>query len=97
VENLSSNAAATLKLSALTAWAQLRIASAAQPFLVEVVKPYQAMLDRLWVGSLRDYALLRADPETGPGLGSGGMDLAQSGFGRDTLLPVSNVLTTDHH
>jgi len=88
VENLSSNAAVTLKLAALTAWAQLRIASESQSFLKDVVRPQQEMLNRLWVGSLKDYALLRADNEAGSGLSSGGMDLAQSGLGRETLLPV---------
>lgn len=80
-----------LKLAAITAWAQLRIASEVQGFLREVVQPYEEMLNRLWIGSLRDYALLRADPETGPGLSSGGFDLAQSGFGRETLLPVRAI------
>jgi hypothetical protein len=88
VENLSSNAAVTLKLAALTAWAQLRVSSETQTFLRDVVQPHQAMLNRLWVGTLKDYALLRVDPEAGSGLSSGGMDLAQSGLGRETLLPV---------
>lgn len=87
VENLSSNAAVTLKLAALTAWAQLRISSETQSFLKDVVAPHQALLDKLWIGSLRDYALLRADPESHPSMASIGMDMAQSGLGRETLLP----------
>ena len=89
VEDLSANAAVMLKVSILAAWAELQIASVKQTYLAEVVKPYRWLLGPFWIGSLRDYAHLRTDPEMGAGgpTLSGAFDLA-NGLGRNVLLPV---------
>lgn len=93
VEDLSSNASAMVKISALSAWAELRIASSTQQFLVAVVQPHKAMLNKLWVGALKDYALMRVDSDGSPGSSNiGNFDLSQSGLGKEVLLPVSRSL-----
>lgn len=85
VDNLSTNAAVMLKVSVLTAWAELQVASTKQAYLVDVVNPYRWLLGPLWIGALRDYALLRTDPEMGAGMDVAGF----AGMSRDVLLPVS--------
>lgn len=89
VEHLSSNAAVMLKVSILAAWAELQIASTRQAYLVDVIKPYRWLLGPFWVGTLRDFAHLRTDPETGAG---GNVNFGQ-GLGRDLLLPASSKMT----
>jgi hypothetical protein len=90
VEDLSSNASAMVKISALSAWAELRIASATQGFLVAVVQPHKRNLNKLWVGALKDYALMRVDSDSSMGSSSvGPLEMAQSGLGKEVLLPVS--------
>ncbi|EIW68556.1 hypothetical protein TREMEDRAFT_74089 [Tremella mesenterica DSM 1558] len=82
VHNLSSNAAVMLKVSILAAWAELQVAAVKREYLKDVVRPYRWLLGPFWVGTLRDYAQLRTDPEMG--MIQGGMD---AGVGRDVLLP----------
>lgn len=80
-----------VKISALSAWAELRIASGTQKFLVAVVQPHKAVLNKLWVGALKDYALMRVDSDGSPSSSNiGSLDLAQSGLGKEVLLPVSS-------
>lgn len=87
VSDLSPNASVMLKISILAAWAELQISSQRQAYLNEVTKPYRWLLGPFWVGSLRDYAGLRTDPDMGAG--SLGVD---NGVGRDILLPVSPAI-----
>ncbi len=86
-EGLSANADIMLKVSALTAWAELQISSVRQPYLKAVIKPHQTLLNSLWVGALRDYSLLRTDPDSESVSSSGNM--IHSRLGREILLPVS--------
>ncbi|KDR82328.1 hypothetical protein GALMADRAFT_237575 [Galerina marginata CBS 339.88] len=60
---LSPNASAMLRISTLSAWAQLQVSSVQQGYLENVVKPYRSTLCSLWVASLRDYASIRIDSE----------------------------------
>ncbi|BFZ62403.1 hypothetical protein YB2330_003497 [Saitoella coloradoensis] len=80
LKNLSGNAMLMLKLSILTAWAELQIASQEQEFLLDVVKPHVPELVGLWLETLKDYARLRFEPE-----GSGSM-ASPSSTNRDVLL-----------
>lgn len=81
-----------VKISALSAWAELRIASATQGFLVAVVQPHKQNLNKLWVGALKDYALMRVDSDNSMGPSSvGPLELTQSGLGKEVLLPVSRA------
>ena len=93
-----------VKISALSAWAELRIASATQKFLVAVVEPHKQKLNKLWVGALKDYALMRVDSDSSMGPSNvGPLELTQSGLGKEVLLPVSCVepdalkISTDYH
>lgn len=83
-EELSTNASVMLKISILAAWAELEVAGVRQAYLKNVIDPYRWLLGPFWIGTLRDYAGLRADPD----MGMIGGDLGQ-GLGRDVLLPVS--------
>nr|ODO00955.1 clathrin-coated vesicle protein [Cryptococcus depauperatus CBS 7855] len=84
VEDLSPTASVMLKISVLTAWAELQVSSIRQPYLTEVIKPYRWLLAPFWIGALRDYAQLRADPEMGT---LGGQIDSMAGLGREVLLP----------
>jgi HEAT repeat-containing protein 5 len=87
---LSPNASAMLRISTLSAWAQLEVASAQQPYLMNVVKPHRATLAALWVVALRDYASIRIDSEFLHESSSVALDSSYSSLGKEVLLPVSN-------
>ncbi|KAG8714844.1 hypothetical protein FRC11_006860 [Ceratobasidium sp. 423] len=86
VQQLGPNASVMLRVSTLTAWAELEIASTREEYLQVVLKPYRGTLALLWVSALRDYASIRADSEVQQDSVSG-MDAAYTGLGRETLLP----------
>jgi HEAT repeat-containing protein 5 len=86
---LSPNASAMLRISTLSAWAQLEVASSRQKYLSDVVKPYRATLASLWIASLRDYASIRIDSEFLHDTSSVALDSSYSSLGKEVLLPVS--------
>lgn len=85
---LSPNASVMLRISTLSAWAELEVASPTQKYLSDVVRPYRATLASLWVASLRDYASIRADSEVLQDSGSASLESPYAGLGREVLLPV---------
>lgn len=90
LRGLSSNSRAMLKVSLLSAWAQLQIASAEQHYLEDIVRPYIAKLTPLWLSSLQEYARLRFEPEISSTLGTenlfGNLNDLYAAFNRQTLL-----------
>lgn len=88
---LSPNASVMLRISTLTAWAELEVASMHQNYLKEVVTPYRPTLAVLWVASLRDYASIKGDSEIFQDGGSASMDTPYASLGREVLLPVSCI------
>ncbi|KAJ6560948.1 clathrin-coated vesicle protein [Mycena sp. CBHHK59/15] len=84
---LSPNASAMLRISTLSAWAQLEIASTQQAYLTDVLKPYRATLASLWLASLRDYASIRIDSEFLHDTSSVALDSSYSSLGKEVLLP----------
>ncbi|KAJ6450153.1 clathrin-coated vesicle protein [Mycena sanguinolenta] len=84
---LSPNASAMLRISTLSAWAQLEIASAQQAYLIDVLKPYRSTLASLWLSSLRDYASIRIDSEFLHDTSSVALDSSYSSLGKEVLLP----------
>ncbi|KAF7309872.1 Clathrin-coated vesicle protein [Mycena indigotica] len=84
---LSPNASAMLRISTLSAWAQLEISSVQQSYLVDVIKPYRATLASLWLASLRDYASIRVDSEFLHDTSSIALDSSYSSLGKEVLLP----------
>ncbi|KAJ7500292.1 clathrin-coated vesicle protein [Mycena galericulata] len=84
---LSPNASAMLRISTLSAWAQLEIASTKQAYLTNVLKPYRATLASLWLASLRDYASIRIDSEFLHDTSSVALDSSYSSLGKEVLLP----------
>ena len=89
---LSPNASAMLRISTLSAWAQLQIASAQQIYLTDVVEPHRGTLSFLWIASLRDYASIRADSECIGDASTVALDSAYSSLGKEVLLPVCRYL-----
>lgn len=84
---LSPNASAMLRISTLSAWAQLQVSSMQQGYLENVVKPYHATLSSLWIAALRDYASIRIDSEFLHDTSSV-VDSSYSSLGKEVLLPV---------
>jgi len=86
---LSPNASAMLRISTLSAWAQLQVSSVQQSYLNDVVKPYRSTLSSLWIASLRDYASIRVDSEFLHDTSSVALDSSYSSLGKEVLLPAS--------
>ncbi|KAJ3781084.1 clathrin-coated vesicle protein [Lentinula aff. detonsa] len=84
---LSPNGSAMLRISTLSAWAQLEVASYQQAYLLDVVKPYRAILATLWIAALRDYANIRVDSEFLQDSSSAALDSTYSSLGKEVLLP----------
>jgi len=87
---LSPNASAMLRISTLSAWAQLQVSSVHQEYLENVVKPYRPTLSSLWIAALRDYACIRIDSEFLHDTSSVALDSSYSNLGKEVLLPVSH-------
>ncbi|MCJ1403814.1 hypothetical protein MMC11_007037 [Xylographa trunciseda] len=89
LKGLSSNAKTMVKMSVLSAWAELQVASTEQAYLVEVVKPYTASLTPLWLSSLQEFARLRFEPDISNSIGineDDSLDTIYAAFNRQTLL-----------
>ncbi|EGN94850.1 hypothetical protein SERLA73DRAFT_171234 [Serpula lacrymans var. lacrymans S7.3] len=84
--DLSPNASGMLRISVLSAWAQLESASAEQTYLLDILKPHRRTLATLWIASLRDYAVIRADSEFIQDASSA-LDPSFSSLGKVVLLP----------
>ncbi|SDA02873.1 BZ3501_MvSof-1269-A2-R1_Chr11g02774 [Microbotryum saponariae] len=90
VQDLSSTAAVMLKTSIFAAWAQFQSASVKQAYLAQVIEPHLPLLCPFWVGSLREYARVRTDPDatsSDSGAGGAAFDSVYSGLSRETALP----------
>ncbi|KAG6906802.1 hypothetical protein DXG01_012050 [Tephrocybe rancida] len=84
---LSPNASAMLRISTLSAWAQLQVATPQQKYLENVVKPHRATLAALWIAALRDYASIRVDSEFLNDTSTVALDSSYSSLGKEVLLP----------
>lgn len=93
---LSPNASAMLRISTLSAWAQLEVASYQQTYLLNVVKPYRATLATMWIAALRDYASIRVDSEFLHDTSSAALDSTYSSLGKEVLLPVCCACSSLH-
>ncbi|KAG7093998.1 hypothetical protein E1B28_007627 [Marasmius oreades] len=83
---LSPNASAMLRISTLSAWAQLEVASYQQQYLLAIIKPYRTTLASMWIASLRDYASIRVDSESLQDTSATALD-SYSSLGKEALLP----------
>lgn len=88
---LSPNASAMLRISTLSAWAQLQVATPQQKYLENVVKPHRGTLSSLWIAALRDYASIRIDSEFLNDTSTVALDSSYSSLGKEVLLPVCPV------
>ncbi|PPQ99633.1 hypothetical protein CVT24_005211, partial [Panaeolus cyanescens] len=84
---LSPNASAMLRISTLSAWAQLQVSSTQQGYLENVVKPYRSTLSSMWLAALRDYASVRVDSEFLHDSSSIALDNSYSSLGKEVLMP----------
>lgn len=85
--DLGPNASVMLRIATLSAWAELQVSSTSQTYLTAVIQPYRKALASLWIGSLRDYASIRAGTELLDDAASGGVDSAYASLGKEVLLP----------
>ena len=86
-----------IKMSVLSAWADLQVASLEQEYLVEVVKPYVTQLTPLWLSSLQDFARLRFEPDSSSSMvvtPDDDLDMVYAAFNRQTLLKVPHPFLT---
>lgn len=84
-----------VKLSVFSAWAELQIASHEQQYLEKVLKPHLPRLTPLWLGSLREYARLKFEPDismSGAGPISSDLDTIYAALNREILLTVSLIM-----
>ncbi|KAI9105684.1 armadillo-type protein [Phlyctochytrium arcticum] len=58
-----SHADILLKISVLTAWARLHIASSKHTYLATVTDPNLPLLGKLWISVLTDYAKIKLEPD----------------------------------
>jgi HEAT repeat-containing protein 5 len=90
LKNLTPNAQAMLKMSILSGWAQLQLASSEQSYLEAIVQPYVAKLAPLWLTSLQEFASLRFEPEISDTLGGevagGNIEERYASFNREVRL-----------
>ncbi|EKM52639.1 uncharacterized protein PHACADRAFT_186750 [Phanerochaete carnosa HHB-10118-sp] len=86
--DLGPNASVMLRIATLSAWAELQVSSTSQTYLIDVIRPYSKALASLWIGSLRDYASIRAGTELLDDAASGGVDSSYASLGKEVLLPV---------
>ncbi|KAH0586658.1 hypothetical protein H2248_007874 [Termitomyces sp. 'cryptogamus'] len=84
---LSPNASAMLRISTLSAWAQLQVATPQRKYLENVVKPHRGTLSSLWIAALRDYASIRIDSEFLNDTSTVALDSSYSSLGKEVLLP----------
>lgn len=56
-----------VRLSVLSAWAELQIQSMQQDYLVDVVIPHVGTLIPMWLDALSAYARLQFEPDAGDG------------------------------
>lgn len=85
--DLSPNASGMLRVSILSAWARLEIASSEQTYLLDVIKPYRLILAPQWIACLRDYAVIRADSEFIHDASAVALDPSYASLGKVVLLP----------
>ena len=91
LHDISSTAAVMLKTSIFAAWAELQVASARQPYLVDLIKPHLALLCPFWLASLREYGKVRTDPDAAavaPGLSGSAFESTYATLNREVALPV---------
>jgi HEAT repeat-containing protein 5 len=69
LKNLTSTAQSMLKMSLLSGWAQLQLASEEQAYLDDIVQPFIPKLAPLWLSALQEFARLRFEPEISDTLG----------------------------
>jgi len=80
-----------VKMSVLSAWAELQVASTERTYLTDVVKPHIASLIPLWLSSLQEFARLRFEPDISSSMSTNpddNLDVVYAALNRQTLLQV---------
>ncbi|ODQ67020.1 hypothetical protein NADFUDRAFT_49472 [Nadsonia fulvescens var. elongata DSM 6958] len=103
----SPNGQAMLRMSILSAWAELQVLSSNQVYLINVIEPYIELLVPLWLSNLKEFAQLRFEPEESSGLSEHSMDNIFSSMNKSNQLiyhqkswlklveAISSILETD--
>lgn len=85
-KSYADNAKSMIKISILSAWAELQVSSTQQNYLSEVVSPYVKELTPMWLDSLKDYAQLKFEPTTS----GNSMEVQYSTLSRQTMVNFYN-------
>ena len=90
LKGLSTNAEIMVRMSILTAWAELQVASTEHDYLIKVVKPHLQKLIPSWLSSLQEFARLRFEPDISSSMGpvtmDEGVEIVYASLNRQTLL-----------
>ncbi|KAI0784437.1 clathrin-coated vesicle protein [Abortiporus biennis] len=86
ITDLSPNASAMLRISILSAWADLKVASSSQSYLSTLIQTHQNELAVQWVTCLRDFATIKAGTDFDDAV-AGSLDTSYASLGKDALLP----------
>ena len=81
-----------VRMTILSAWAELQVASSDQKYLIKVMEPHISKLTPLWLSSLQEFARLRFEPDissnTGPAGPDESLETIYAALNRQTLLKV---------
>ena len=91
LKSLSTNAQTMVRMSVLSAWAELQVASMDRVYLTDVIKPHLASLIPLWLSSLQEFARLRFEPDISSSMSTNpddNLDVIYAALNRQTLLQV---------
>ncbi|KAL8791517.1 MAG: hypothetical protein Q9213_000134 [Squamulea squamosa] len=90
LRGLSSNAQTMVRMSVLSAWAELQVARVEQRYLDKVLDPHVGKLLPLWLSSIQEFARLRFEPDissnTGPPGPDESLETVYAALNRKTLL-----------
>lgn len=94
----STNASLMVRLSVLSAWAELQIRSTQQDYLVDIVIPHVGTLIPMWLEALSAYARLQFEPDAGDGdvVEDLLVDNQYSFVSKDFLLQVTTLYFPTH-
>lgn len=81
-KSFADNAKSMIRISILSAWAELQVSSVEQGYLSEVVSPCVKELTPMWLDSLKDYAQLKFEPTTS----GNSMEVQYSTLSRETMV-----------
>lgn len=82
MNSYAENAKSMIKISVMSAWAELQVSSLEQEYLSDVMAPYVKELAPMWLESLKDFAQLKFEPTTS----GNSMEVQYNTLSRETMV-----------